>query len=106
MRAAGETPFRPTAPYQVHSETSREAAKQIAPKLGELHRKVWAYIRDSGGCTDEQLIDGLKRSASTIRPRRIELVAAGYVEDSGHTARTKADRPATVWRISGKGRVA
>jgi hypothetical protein len=98
MRAAGERAF--TAPYQPHSATSKEASAKIAPKLGDLHRKVWAHLNASGGCTDEQGIAGTGLAASTYRPRRIELVAAGFVEDSGHTARTKADRPATVWRVT------
>lgn len=106
MRAAGETPFRDTAPFQRHSETSKAAATAIAPKLGELHRKVWVAIHAAGGLTDEDGIAATGLAASTYRPRRIELVAANYVEDSGHTKRTKADRPATVWRCTAKGRVA
>lgn len=102
-RLWGERQY-PQAPFQKHSATSKAAAEAILPKLNALQRQVYAFIRNSPGVTDEQIIDGLRLSPSTARPRRIELVAMGLVEDSGTTARTKADRPATVWRVTEKDR--
>ncbi len=92
------TPPTPaTAPYQAHSGTSHEAAQKIVKSIGPLHERILAFLEDNPS-TDEQIIDGTGLAASTARPRRIELVAAGRVVDSGQTARTRSGRSATVWR--------
>jgi DNA-binding IclR family transcriptional regulator len=70
--------MRPTA------VTDREAV------LNLLTRKM-------GGMTDEEIQRALKLNPSTERPRRIELVQAGKVRDSGRTRKTASGRAATVW---------
>ena len=100
MRAAGERKLNGEhAPYQSHSATSRAAAEAIKPRLNALQARVYAYIKATGGCTDEEIIDAAKMSPSTIRPRRIELVDMGLVEDSGSTKHTRSGRSATIWRV-------
>lgn len=89
-----------TSPYQRHSRTSRAAAERIEPQTGTLRRWALDAIRKAGdaGLTDEELGERIRLDPSTARPRRIELVTAGFVVDSGARRRTRAGREATVWR--------
>ena len=85
------------APRQRHSPTSCAAADSIAPVITELQRRVLAFVADSGGATDEQIIDGTGLPPSTARPRRIELTKRGFIRDSGQTRPTRSGRRAVVW---------
>ena len=87
------------APYVRGSETSKAAAEDIEPNAGTLRAKVFAALKGIGpvGYTDEELQNVLGMNPSTQRPRRIELVAAGLVADSGTTRKTRSGRAATVW---------
>jgi 5-methylcytosine-specific restriction protein B len=66
--------------------------------------KVLMAIADSGtgGATDNELSDLLQAPGgqNNIRPRRGELVDAGYVVDSGEKRRTSSGSQATVWRLA------
>lgn len=85
-------------PAQRHSETSRAAAEGIKPAAGTLRAKVLDCIKNSAsGLSDENVQDLLQMPASTQRPRRIELVRAGLVVDSGKTRLTRSGRSAVVW---------
>jgi hypothetical protein len=80
-------PFAP-APGIVgrrHPDTSREAAAEVMPRTGTQRREVLDYVtrRESLGATDAEIQAALYMSGNTERPRRIELVAAGFVHDSG-----------------------
>ena len=81
-----------------HPETSHEAAEKIAEPAGTLRARVLSFIEYWGGATDEEIQLGLKMNPSTERPRRVELVERGLVEDSGETRPTRSGRKATVWR--------
>jgi len=89
----------PEAPYQHHSETSREAAQLIEPELGTLRAEVLAEIRRCGadGATDDELQVTLGMNPSTERPRRIELWEAGHIARTERTRPTRSGRQATVW---------
>jgi hypothetical protein len=89
----------PEAPYQHHSETSREAAELIEPDADTLRGRVLAYIRERGahGATDEEIQDALHMNPSTERPRRIELWNAEWVLKTSDTRLTRSGRKATVW---------
>ena len=88
-----------TAPFVRGSQTSKEAAAAIKPKMATLQQRVLDTIKSAGsaGLTDEQVrtLTGLQHSTET--PRRIELVAKGLVKDSGRTRKTRSGRSATVW---------
>lgn len=88
--------------------TQRVAAAQIAPATGTLRRKVLFYLFTCGtaGATDEQMQVGLDLNPSTQRPRRIELVEAGLVKDSGRTDKTRSGRSAVVWVVTDEGSAA
>ena len=87
------------APYQPHSDTSREAAEAIEPDAATLRGQVLSYIRGQGnlGATDEEVQVALHMNPSTQRPRRIELWRGGFVRDSGQRRLTRSSRWATVW---------
>lgn len=91
--------FDRPAPAQGHSTTSQVAAMEIEPRAGTLRGFVLAYLRGKGstGATDEQIQEDLNMNPSTQRPRRIELVAADLVRDSGMTRTTRSGRGASVW---------
>ncbi len=91
----------PDLPYQRHSETSREAAEEALPNAGTQRRKVFDLIRSyDDGLTDEEVQRLLSMNPSTQRPRRIELVKAGKVVDSGVTRLTVSGRSAVVWKMA------
>lgn len=86
------------APYQAHSETSRQAAQEIEPKAGTLRKAVLDYLRAKPeGATDEQIQEVLNMPQNTERPRRRELQQSGKVCDSGRKSQTRSGRSAVVW---------
>lgn len=84
------------------SDTSRAAAASVEPRRGRLQAVVLATLVGSAmtGLTDEQGIRITGLSPSTYRPRRIELVEAGRVVDSGKRRRTVSGRWAVVWIVA------
>lgn len=86
-------------PAQSHSPTSVAAAEQAEPNAGTQRARLLQYLRGIAphGMTDEQLQDDLAMNPSTQRPRRVELVRAGLVKDSGKTRATTSGRKAVVW---------
>ena len=86
-------------PAQRHSETSVSAAKAIAPAAATLRLMVLEALRKAGadGLTDEEMLSATGLQPSTGRPRRIELMQAGHVRDSGRKRETRSGRNAVVW---------
>jgi hypothetical protein len=79
------------APAQRHSPTSVAAAEAIAPKLPEKRRNLLLHIfaHWSDGATDNELLAdlvGIGWSVNGVRPRRIELVQGGWLEQVGERA--------------------
>ena len=89
----------PGLPYQPHSETSKAAAQGAAPRAVTHRAMVLELLgRKFGGLTDEEIQGALKiKPPGTARARRVELVAAGKVRDSGRTRKTTSGRAAVVW---------
>jgi hypothetical protein len=81
------------------SATSRVAAVEAVPLTGSKRADVYALIRSQKdyGATDEEIQTYLDMNPSTQRPRRVELVDAGLIRDSGTTRQTRSGRPAVVW---------
>ena len=89
-----------TLPYQPQSATSRDAAEGMRPTASTDRAAVLALLTGKlSGMTDEEIQRKLKLNPSTERPRRIELVQAGKVRDSGRTRKTASGRAATVWEV-------
>lgn len=88
-------------PAQMHSQTSIAAAERALPTAGTMRRRIYDQLKQwhSTGATDAELQDELRIDPSTQRPRRIELVNAGLVRDSGRTRKTRSGRSATVWEV-------
>lgn len=85
-------------PFQSHSQTSCDAALSISPSRAETDRwRVLKYIRLNNGACDFEMQSALLMSGDTQRPRRIELLKAGLIEDSGFRRRTGTGREAVVW---------
>ena len=79
-----------------------ESAKRRTPRQKDkIVNALEVFCRyHGGGLNDEELCALTGLSASTVRPRRGELVAEGLVVDSGHTRRTKSGHEATLWRLA------
>ncbi len=90
------------APSQRHSPTSVAAADEIGPALNDLQIRLLAFLRERGenGATDEEGIEALGWSASTYRPRRVELVMKGLVRDRGTQRKCRSGRNAVVWGVA------
>lgn len=88
----------PTAPYQPHSVTSREAAENIRPNVNKLQSKVYEFIYERGllGATDQEIQTGLDMNGSTQRPRRVELHIKGMIQAAG-SRKSPNGRNSTVW---------
>jgi hypothetical protein len=93
--------FEPVDKYQRHSETSKDAARDIESSASTLRAKVYQFLSASGGygATDEELQIALEMNPSTQRPRRVELVEKGLVRDSGKVRKTRSNRNAVVWVV-------
>tara|TARA_B100001123_G_C15007037_1_gene905946 strand:+ start:96 stop:410 length:315 start_codon:yes stop_codon:yes gene_type:complete len=77
--------------------TSLEAALKKHPTIGPSQRKVYEAIKGSpDGLTDKevQILTGM--SGDTERPRRLELLKADLIEESG--TRMLDGRRSVVWR--------
>lgn len=84
-----------------HPDTAKLAALRAAPRTGTARRRVLMTIANCGadGATDEEIQHSLGMNPSTQRPRRVELVQGGWIEDSGKRRRTLSGDQAIVWVI-------
>lgn len=96
-------PEPPTA-HARHSDppTSFMAANTV--NIGLSQMLVLSALTRIGEATDEQLFEAITLFGNTIsqsgaRTRRKELVAAGYVKDSGRLGVTKAGRKTIIWEV-------
>lgn len=95
--------FGGVPPHQRHSDTSLDAALSVAADVPNLRDRVLAcLLAHPDGLTDEEMQAALSMNPNTQRPRRVELIEAGLVEDSGARRLTVAGRKAVVWRASRK----
>jgi len=95
--------------FQQHgqSETSREAAVR-APVKTSRRKVLEAFGRRANwmtgllieDLTDEEIQTRTGMNPSTERPRRVELVEMGLIEDSGVRRRTSSGRSAVVWKLT------
>ena len=102
VRTTATTPSEPSAPFVRQSPESRKAAREIEPLRSRLRREVLRCIAaaDGRGLTDEEIATTLGMPQNTARPRRIELVAATLVADSGRRRPTASGCAAAVWVLS------
>lgn len=86
-------------------ETERAAAWATMPRAGTQRLRVLLAIALAGdaGRTDEELELGLEMRRPSPGNRRGELVAGGWVRDSGRTRPTTSGSPAVVWILTEAG---
>ena len=89
-------------PNTAGSATSRAAAFHVAPRTGTQRADVLAAVLHAydawgTGYTDEEGIDTTGLNPSTYRPRRVELVQGGWVEDAGIERPVRSGEKAVVW---------
>lgn len=94
-------------------ETSQAAARAIRTRSGSQRHRVLAALIAWPELADWQIQSRLNLAANSERPRRLELVEAGYVEaavDSDGKPITfkhpESKLPCQAWRITERGRVA
>lgn len=83
--------FAYTPPPEAHArhgdpETSHEAAESVSPHVARMQRAVLQYAGDpasADGFTDVGLNKAFETTGSSYRSRRAELVAKGFIRDSG-----------------------
>jgi transcription initiation factor IIE alpha subunit len=88
----------PTEP----TDTQDAAAHRMLPRSGTFRRRVYDFLVERGdnGATDEEVAWQLGLNPNTARPRRIELVAAKLVVDSGRRRKTRSGDKAAVWVVA------
>ena len=87
---------------QSHSATSCDAAERIKPAAGTLRELVLEHIASKGerGATDEEGSEATGIKEGTYRARRVGLMQAGLIHDSGALRKTRSGRLAVAWRAS------
>ena len=96
--------FTYTAPVgRNHPRTSYQAADAIAPIAGKLQQAVYRFACERGdyGFTDAEMFNHWPDlSENSLRPRRVELVVAGWLKDSGQRRPNSRGRSCVVWVIT------
>ena len=96
------TPHRPARgrepPVARDRPTSVAAGRRIRLPGKTYRGQVLDALR-AGPKTDEEICRSTGLRGSTVRPRRLELVHEGLVEDSGVVRPTASGRDAIVWRV-------
>ena len=91
-------------PYQGHSDTSRAAAKAIAPKFDTMLFAVLEHLSQNPlGLTDEEGQQNMSMPGNSYRPSRVTLMDRGFVVDSGKRRKTVQQKDAVVWSVTPEG---
>lgn len=92
-------------PYQAHSDTSREAAESMRETAASARGRVLRMIAGRGqfGATRYEIEQILVMSGNTVRPRVVELLKAGLVEETDQRRLTGTGRWAVVLRAKENG---
>ena len=79
--------------------TSASAALNALPKSGSKRRRIYEYLKHSGGATDEEIERALGISGNTVRPTRGSLVKDKFVIATELERPTIAGNMAIVWKV-------
>jgi hypothetical protein len=82
------------------TDTSRAAADLVRPRSGTQRMRVLEALIRSDGLTDLEIAIEVGLQENSERPRRIELVEAGWVRDSGQRRATNGRAEAIVWALT------
>lgn len=85
--------------------TSVMAALLTLPRTRTKRMAVLEAIAWAGeeGCTDDELYAILGVGPNTVRPRRVELLDAGWIEDARRRRKTSTGADAIVWVLTEQG---
>ena len=89
-------------PHQKGSDTSREAARNVARGAPTKRAEVYGYIlaRGDAGATDAEIEGGLSMLRQSVCARRNELVKLGMIRDSGRRRTSlHTGRRCAVWVV-------
>ena len=79
--------------------TSALAALNALPKSGSKRRRIYEYLRQCGGATDEEIERALGISGNTVRPTRGSLVKDKFVIATDLERPTISGNMAIVWKV-------
>lgn len=83
--------------FKGRHDTSFAASVYVAPKAGTYRRRILDALTTRGPATDVQIQTALGIAPNTERPRRVELVEGGFVQDSGQRIRHEGQEH-IVWQ--------
>lgn len=88
-----------SAPYVKGSETSKAAAEEVHRIRPGQQRVIFDYVEARGavGATDQEIEIGTGLNSSSVRPRRGELAASGFLSAAPFTRPTTSGYKAVVW---------
>jgi hypothetical protein len=94
-----EPPAYPQGPGHRGIDTSINAARQVAPRVGTLQAKALVAIRAASraGLTTIELAARLQVDSASIQPRTSELRRMGLIMDSGRRRRNPSGVGSIVW---------
>jgi len=90
----------PTDPGFQNTDTSRDAARAIAPKAETLRGHVLDELRCRGRGTADEIATRMRVHFMSVRPRLTELARLDLVRDSRIRRRNVSGRFAIVWEIN------
>jgi hypothetical protein len=88
----------PEPPAARDRPTSVDAAKRVRQRAPGYRDRVLAAIT-AGPKTDEEIERFTNLRGNTVRPRRLELLRAQKIRDSGRTRITASGREAVIWEV-------
>ncbi len=86
------------------TRTSRLAARQLAPRLGERERLVLSALAVGGDMTPDEVAEFLGVCRTVVRPRCTTMAQRGWLTVTGETRPTGLGGVAEVYRLTSKGR--
>lgn len=84
--------------YAGKTDTSYGASIYVLPRTGTVRERVLSWLRLHGPLTDPELQQQLGLRPNSERPRRVELVAGGFVRDSGRRKKHRG-REHIIWEV-------
>jgi hypothetical protein len=89
----------PSGPGAQRTDTSREGAAFIAPKVATLKARVLSAIRSAGdfGATTDELCAALQLPRVNVQPRTSDLRNDELIFDSGRRRKNSSGLSAIVW---------
>ena len=88
----------PSGPGHQGTDTSIEAAAEIAPTAGTLRNAAFKILSGRPSTADE-VAELMSQSVLAVRPRITELRRTGQIRDSGVRRKNNSGRRAIVWQI-------